>query len=234
MKKLDDSSCPNREACLIYHCLYADPSVQSLLQLIEFEKGETLYQHGSPASGCYVLCRGRIKLLRSTPSGKRFLISILNCADLLGEESFFHGSYLGCAKAMERSLVIFIAREKLTTLLMRHPHLAMWLATVLSRRCKALYGRIVETSWNSARERLAALLLRLEQSNGSLTKLSQADLAELLGMARATVNEHLRGLERAGLIALAHRKVSLLNREGLLKLVQAPVRASAKKPAPPT
>lgn len=220
MKKLlDYSNCPNREACLIYHCLCADPSVESSLQMIEFEKGETIYQQGSPAVGCYVLCWGRIKLLRSLPSGKRFLISILGPGDLLGEESFFNGRYLDCAKTLERSLVIFIAREKLNTLLSSHPRLAVELAAMLSRRCKALYGRIVEASWSSARERLATLLLKL---NGELRGLSQAELAELLGMSRATVNENLRELERAGLIALAHRRVYLSNREGLLKLFQAP------------
>ncbi len=234
MKKLlDYNNCPKRSACLIYHCLCADPSVQSLLQFIEFEKGETIYQQESPAVGCYVLCQGRMKLMRILPGGKRFLISVLGPGDLLGEESFFNGSYLDCAKALERSLVIFLAREKLLALLGRHPHLAVELAAALSRRCKALYNRIVETSWRQARERLVSLLLKLEKSNGALNKLSQADLAELLGLTRATVNENLRELERAGLIALAHRRVSLLNRMGLLQLVQAPARA-AKKPAQPT
>jgi len=170
--------------------------------------------------------------MRSLPGGKRFLISVLGPGDLLGEEGFFNGSYIDCAKALERSLVIFLDREKLNSLLLRHPRLAVELVTALSRRCKALYDRIIEVSWSPAKERLVSLLLKLEKSNGMLTKLSQADLAELLGMTRATVNENLKELERAGLIALAHRRISLLDRKGLRSLLQVPARAP--RPNSPT
>ncbi|MBI3460229.1 cyclic nucleotide-binding domain-containing protein [Candidatus Acetothermia bacterium] len=120
MKQLDFNHCPFRDICFIHHSLYADSCIQTSLQMIEFERGETLFQQDSPAVGCYVLCRGQVKLLHSWPSGKRFLISILGPGDLIGEEGFFHPSYFDCAEALRRGVAVFITRDQLHTLLLHY------------------------------------------------------------------------------------------------------------------
>jgi CRP-like cAMP-binding protein len=160
------------------------------------------------------------------------LISVLGSGELFGEESFFSQSYVNCAKALDRSLVIFIAREELIRLMEAHPHLSVELATTLSHRCTTLYDRIVEASRCSVKERLASLLLQVQESNGAatpITRLSQSDIADLLGITRATVNANLRELASAGLISLAHCRVSLRDRDGLRKILQSPPLAHKTK-----
>lgn len=200
--------CPYVETCLISRCVEADGACWRHLRMIELGEGETLFHQGSPVAGCYVLCRGRVKL--AYQRGMRtFVLEIIGPGQLLGEEAFCDGHYRTCAKTLERSTVVHLKGAQLRSLMQDHPEINLWLLETLARRCKAFYDRTVEVTQGQAKERLIRLLRTLEKTYGSAIPLSQAELAQMLGVGRDTINRCLQELERNGHLTAERRKIRL-------------------------
>jgi CRP-like cAMP-binding protein len=70
---------------------------------------------------------------------------------------------------------------------------------------------------HSLKERLARWLLMMrDRSDGDELRITQALLAEMLGVQRPTITNAARELESAGLIARGRREVTVLDRRGLI------------------
>jgi CRP-like cAMP-binding protein len=70
---------------------------------------------------------------------------------------------------------------------------------------------------HSVKERLARWLLMMrDRSDDDTLRITQSLLAEMLGVQRPTITNVIRDLERAGLIAPGRRRVTILERQGLM------------------
>jgi CRP-like cAMP-binding protein len=70
---------------------------------------------------------------------------------------------------------------------------------------------------HSLKERLARWLLMMrDRSDDDTLRITQNLLAEMLGVQRPTITNVIRELERAGLIAPGRRRVTILERQGLM------------------
>jgi CRP-like cAMP-binding protein len=71
---------------------------------------------------------------------------------------------------------------------------------------------------HSLKQRLARWLLMMrDRSDGDALQITQSLLAEMLGVQRPTITNAARELQRAGLISLRRRQVTVINRKGLMK-----------------
>ena len=76
------------------------------------KKREIVFMEGDECSGLYIIRTGRVKIVRSSSTGKEQIISIMNPGDLLGFEVFYNGRvYRHTAVAMEDSELV-LRREK--------------------------------------------------------------------------------------------------------------------------
>jgi len=70
---------------------------------------------------------------------------------------------------------------------------------------------------HSLKQRLARWLLMMrDRGDNDVLRISQALLAEMLGVQRPTITNAARELERAGLIVRGRRQATLLDRPGLV------------------
>jgi CRP-like cAMP-binding protein len=68
------------------------------------------------------------------------------------------------------------------------------------------------------KQRLARWLLMMrDRHDGDAMPLTQDLLAEMLGVHRPTVSHAVRDLERAGLIDCGRRRVTIVDRDGLIQ-----------------
>lgn len=87
----------------------------------------------------------------------------------------------------------------------------------LAERSRRLYDMVADSMLYSLRERLALLLLQLAEGAGIersgqwtiALRLSQADLADLLGASRSSVNIELRALQAQGLLRVAREMTEI-------------------------
>jgi CRP/FNR family transcriptional regulator len=97
------------------------------------------------------------------------------------------------------------------------PAIPRRLVSLLSARMRALNDGFTDLSSLDLGGRLAKYLTSEAERQGATVKLTltQAELGQLLGGARQTVNQVLQSLERAGLIETRGRTVRVLDLPGL-------------------
>jgi len=194
---------------------------------LEYETGQTLFPQGAPLYGYSIICEGAVKLVRRLREGKKIIVAILGPGDILGLSATRQGQFALEAQAVEKTRVGFIDKGDFVRLLEKYPRLAAALVQKLSEEVAHLQERVFATARQSARSKLAYLLLQLASSHGrphsqgtliDLT-LSRSELAGMAGVARETASVTLSQLKSRGLIAYKGRKILILDEAGLEALL---------------
>ena len=82
------------------------------VKTVSYKAKEFVFMEGDKCKGLYVIRVGRVKLVRSSRSGKEQIIKILGPGDLLGLEVFAEeDAYLNSTVCMEDSELCFMTRE---------------------------------------------------------------------------------------------------------------------------
>jgi len=104
------------------------------------KKREIVFMEGDECSGLYIIRMGRVKVVRSSSTGKEQIINIMNPGDLLGFEVFYNGrNYKNTAVAMEDSELCYIERHSFFKILENEPGIARKLILSLGRELNSAY-----------------------------------------------------------------------------------------------
>lgn len=199
--------CSVKDRCIFIELPKAE--LERRVHLLRYDPGQTVFHEGDPAFGLYVVYEGEVKLFRRTLDGQRQILRIVGPAGLLGEEALIaEATYRSSAQALIETKLLFIARSDMVAL-MHNASVMRRLLEYLLNRLHSLEELLLVTCHDSTKERLAWLLLRLAHEygrslNGKIVielKLTQAELAEMLGLTRETINKHLNTLRKEGLLS---------------------------------
>lgn len=218
------------EAILDRTFLFGDGSLEELGALAagtrrrRYARGEAIFREGDPAMGVYVIEEGRVKVVLSAPGGEERILALLGPGEVLGELEMLDGR-VRCTDvvACEDSVLVFLGREAFVEFLLQHSEAALRLARLLSRRLRSAYLQVHDSTFYDVRGRLAQALLQLGAEQGErkddgtvlCPRLSQSELAHLIGATRESVNKWLRWFEHRELIRRSGGQVMLLDRERL-------------------
>jgi len=116
----------------------------------------------------------------------------------------------GTAARMRRSAFVRAMEVMPAFRTLMHAHVHAFLEQVMvSAACNAAH---------SLKERLARWLLMMrDRHDDDVLPLTQNLLAEMLGVHRPTITNAARGLQRAGLIKCTRGRVTILDRDGLIR-----------------
>jgi CRP/FNR family cyclic AMP-dependent transcriptional regulator len=205
-----------------------DESQRRLLEettrMQEVKRGQRIYQPGDRSEHFFLVKRGVIKIAALGPSNREVLLSFRHPGDVFGELALLDDSPRDhVAKAHEDSLICALSREVLLHLARESPDVGLRILTMMGRRVKQFRGRIEQLSYKSAATRIARALINLAEEHGVhddrgtviAFKLSQRDLADLVGLTRETVNVVLHDLQHKGLIEQDRRVLRVLDVERL-------------------
>ena len=188
------------------------------LKLIEYGKGEIIFQEGAPSFGFYLIFDGLVKLVKRTLRGKKQILKLAGPGEFLGETTLFDkGTHIAYAKTLNDSKVGFIERGDFFYFLERHPKTVFRIFGKMSEELKAFQSKLAERSYNSSKERLARFILKLGNKG---IELSRAELAELAGVSSKTAIRTLGELEDRGFIKIKDRKIEILNEESISNLAE--------------
>lgn len=178
------------------------------------KSGALLFHDGDASDKLYYLIKGRVKTTKTTSDGKTFILSIYNTGDLFGQfEAYPNATCAYSGESMQDSEVGVILQKDLDLLLWQHADLAIsfmkWMATMqriteTKVRDLILYGK------SGA---LCSSLIRLchsfgaDNERGEITihqKLTNSDLADMIGATRKSVNRMLNDLKHKEIISFEH------------------------------
>jgi CRP/FNR family transcriptional regulator, cyclic AMP receptor protein len=194
--------------------------LEETTRMQEVKRGQRIYQPGDPSDHFFLVKRGVIKIASIGPSNREVLLSFRHPGDVFGELALLDDSPRDhLAKAHEDSLICALNRDVILGLARESPDVGRRVLTMMGRRIKQFGGRIEQLSYKSAAARIAHALLDLadehgvQDSRGTVIafKLSQRDIADLVGLTRETVNVILHDLQHKRLIEADRRVIRVLD-----------------------
>ena len=193
-----------------------------------FGAGEPVFMKGDPAAGMMVVVSGRVRITSSSADGKEMVLNIINPGEVFGEIALIDGvERTADATAAEATELLLLERRDFLPYLERHPDLSLELLKMLCHRLRTINEQLEDFSFLDLRRRLAKKLVHLADSHGEETpegvrigfKLTQRELAAMMGTSREAVNKQLRAWTDDGLIKRIGSSIVIRDREGLEDIV---------------
>jgi len=176
-------------------------------------RGRVIFRTGEAADGFYGVASGKVRIYRSSPSGKEHILHVFGPGAAFAEVVVFQGGVFPAdAQTMEDSELLFFPRRGFAALLRDDPELAMAMLALLSARLRFFVHKIEELSLKEVPARLAAHLLLLHAAQKKMhldLELPKGQLAGYLGTIPETLSRVLRKMADDGLIELSGQAVVL-------------------------
>jgi CRP/FNR family transcriptional regulator, cyclic AMP receptor protein len=177
--------------------------------------GQIIQHRGSRADGFWLIDEGSVRVGQYLPSGEFRAVVVLGPGDSYGELAVFTGSArIVDAVSRGESKLRFIPAGRFLTALERYPLSNRALLGALSAQLQNSLDQLAGMRRGSNPARLAGLLANMTMTNRTAT-VTQQELAELLGVTRATANSALRKLEEERLIERGYGTIRAIDHERL-------------------
>lgn len=183
---------------------------------------ELLCRKGEQGDTLYAVVSGRLKVLATGASGREYVFNVMQPGDTIGEIALMDtGTRSASVEALEPCELLALHRRDLLPFLEKNPKAAIEMASVLARLVRRLSEQAADTSFLPLSTRMAKKLHALASSDEGPTdaatevRLSQQELADMLGATRESVNKWLRTWEGEGIIELSRSRVRVLDRDAL-------------------
>lgn len=211
-------------------------ALESAMRYRTVHAGSYVFSEGEPAGRLYLLVRGRIKLTKASSDGKMITFSLYDSGDLFGQWTPFTDTvHTLNAEAMEDSEIGVIERRDLERLIAGKPDLAGMMLQWLGQNQARLESKLRDLMLYGKTGALSSVLIRLANTYGMVygsdvcisLKVTNSDLADMIGSTREGVNRILSDMKQEGLIAYWNGHLVLKSMEHLRRMChcdQCPVR----------
>ncbi|CCH47704.1 Crp/Fnr family transcriptional regulator [Pseudodesulfovibrio piezophilus] len=190
--------------------------------LKRYGKGQILFEADIPAHGFFAPIKGRVKIFRTSPSGKEQILHIFGPGEAFGEVPVFEGgTFPAHAQAIEECEALFFPRQDFENMIKADPDLAMKMMAMLSQKLRILVNKIDDLSLKEAPSRVASYLLLLRSSQESDTfklDLPKGQIAFYLGTIQETLSRIFKRFTEQGIIDINGKKITILDIEQLQEL----------------
>ncbi len=198
--------------------------VNELLRRKTFAAGTSLMTTDQPGEAVYVLLAGAAKIFVEQADGSEVVLAFLSAGDTVGELSLIDSAGRSAdVVVVERASCLWLDRAAFHRCLREMPALGFNLYRLLSRRLRLANEQIQAISTLDVVGRVARQLLAFAQQYGRPAagglripfKLSQSDIAGLVGASRERVNHAVADLKERGAIAVEGSQITVVDAEAL-------------------
>jgi len=184
-----------------------------------FKPGDVLFHEGEPCYGIFLLGQGRVKIFKTSPSGREVMLAVESAPSTVAEVPLFDGGpYPATVSAVDDVVAYLISKPDFRKFCLEHPEVALKVLAVVGVRLRQLVGVVEAVTFGSVRQRLARALLEFgERAAGASFPLIEThqELASRLGTVREVVSRNLSRFQAEGLIRLGKKQVRILDAAGL-------------------
>jgi CRP/FNR family cyclic AMP-dependent transcriptional regulator len=186
----------------------------SVMRTTKRRRGDWIFALGDPAESIYFLQKGRMKITGLSEDGQEVLHNVVGPGEIFGETSaLLRIPRTTSAQALETCLLGEIYLKDFESLLTMYPELSVQLLKAVGMRLKKAEAQLVNIICNDVSGRVREALIDLMQSESSAAdgpiriKMTQQDLANLIGASRQKTSQALKELENLGMLRLMYGSI---------------------------
>ena len=183
-----------------------------------------------PTDRIHIVKKGKVRVYRITPNGKQLTLDIHDKGTILGDMRLLGQDRVpeAYAETLDEAVICTITPDELRRLIERHPIIGVNIITFLSRRLQEAERELEAMAYQRVGQRLARKLIDLAQRFGVETvrgtliqaRLTQQELAEMIGTTRETLAHTLSDFRRRELLDTTHHQVVIRDAERLAEVAQ--------------
>lgn len=198
---------------------------EKALKVLEFAKGDVVFEDGESPKGVYFIQKGTAKLSKSGVYGKDQILRFCKENDLIGYRSLLCGeNFQANAEAMTAMQVLFLPADIFINLLQLDSKLSYAMLQKIAYELGESANTVTFLAQKTVRERLAEILILLEQKLGTdpegfiKISLTREEIANLIGTATESAIRLISEFKQDGLISVEGRNIKILSHDKLIKL----------------
>jgi len=187
------------------------------------DEGQVIYWQDEPGESMFMLMEGTVRLVLRSRDGEQIELVRHYAPAVFGELTLLDGGPRSdTAEAVERSTLLVVTRHELQRLLRSDQRVAEALLRLLSANVRRNINQVSDLAFLSVRGRVAARLLELAgpagQGMARTRRVTQVELATMVGGTRISVNHAIKSLESRGYIRPVGRAFEIIDPEQLRRV----------------
>ena len=192
--------------------------------------GQRIMSPDDPPDRIHILKQGKVRVYRVTPDGKQLTLDIYDRGTILGDMSLLGQEPIpeAFAETLDEAVICTISPEELRSLVERYPTIGVNIISYLSRRLRDAESELESMAYQRVGQRLARKLVDLSNRFGVTTsrgtlieaRLTQQELAEMIGTTRETLAHTLADFRARGLLDTEKQRVLIRDAEQLMDIAE--------------
>ncbi len=204
-------------------------ALAALLRVQKVKAGEVLFRKGSEGTTLYIIQSGAVKIVLPSRLGDEMIVTIFSAGDFFGEMALLDGMPRSAdAVAVDPSRLLLLNRADFLHFLKKSDGAIESIFSILSARLRKTDDLLEDTSFLNIPARFAKKLLELGETfgrreSGSMEislRLTQKDLADMVGATRESINKELRALREKGIVSVSGQTLRINDVTRLLRRVR--------------
>ena len=173
----------------------------------EYANNDAIFAQGDAADSMFYIESGNVKLTVLSKGGKKAVLAILRQGDFFGEGCLATRAVrMSTATAIHQSTISRVTKPTLVSIIHEDPAFAKLFISHLLSRIGRIEEDFVDQLFNSSEKRLARTLCLLasfgksSKTEPAVLKISQGNLADMIGTTRSRVSFFMNRFRKMGLI----------------------------------
>jgi CRP/FNR family cyclic AMP-dependent transcriptional regulator len=186
--------------------------------IVEYKKGQMIYNQDQPASHIFLIIEGKIKVSRLADDGHQVVVDIYQPDEFFGESAMLNLPHRSeQATALENTRLMAWTTTEIEDIVTKRPRLAVALLQILVQRTIDFTHRIQSFSVDNIARRLARSLIRFSDRLGTaeedgsvrMTPFTHELLSQYVGTSREIVTHYMNQFRRQGYLKYSRKGIVL-------------------------
>jgi CRP/FNR family transcriptional regulator/CRP/FNR family cyclic AMP-dependent transcriptional regulator len=184
-----------------------------------YSRGATIFREGDRGDSLHVVVEGSVRVTVGSARGDEATVAILGPGEFVGDLALLDGLPRSAnAVALDPVRTLVVTRDDFRRWLSERPRASLSLLEALSLRVRRTDEVLADLTFLPLPSRLAKRLLALASDRpdaAAKLRITQAQLASMLGVSRESVNKQLNDFEKRGWVKLGRGTITLRDEASL-------------------
>ena len=178
-----------------------------------YKKNTIVINQDDETYSLYVILSGSVKVFVSGEDGREAVLNHQQAGDYFGDLALIDKQpRVASVMTTEPSKFMIISREDFLACLSKNPEIAVNLIKPMTSRIRMLAKNVSSLALLDVYGRVARILLEQAEQKGDVLvtdKLTQQEIADMVGASRAMISRILKDLKEGGYISIEKKRITI-------------------------